>query len=149
MLIRKCEGKDIDQILKIERKSFEYPYSQEIFKDYISNDFFLLAEEDSKVIGYILAEKREVDGVIVSIAVSPDYRLQGIGTSLMEKVLKEMNVRRFFLIVRESNQGAQIFYDNLGFSKITKLEDYYQNDEDGILMQKSIKKGKLIKRDVE
>ncbi len=149
MLIRKCEEKDIDQILKIERKSFEYPYSQEIFKDYISNDFFLLAEEDSKVIGYILAEKREVDGVIVSIAVSPDYRLQGIGTSLMEKVLKEMNVRRFFLIVRESNQGAQIFYDNLGFSKITKLEDYYQNDEDGILMQKSIKKGKLIKRDVE
>jgi len=144
MLIRKCEKEDIEKILEIEQKSFEYPYSREIFEDYISNEFFLLAEEDSKIIGYILAERREEDGVIVSIAVSPDNRLQGIGTSLMEAIQKKMNVRRFFLIVRESNRGAQIFYDNLGFSKITKIDNYYQNDEDGILMQK---KRKLIKRD--
>jgi len=144
MLIRKCEKEDIEKILEIEQKSFEYPYSREIFEDYISNEFFLLAEEDSKIIGYILAERREEDGVIVSIAVSPDNRLQGIGTSLMEAIQKKMKVRRFFLIVRESNRGAQIFYDNLGFSKITKIDNYYQNDEDGILMQK---KRKLIKRD--
>lgn len=139
MLIRKCEKEDIEKILEIEQKSFEYPYSREIFEDYISNEFFLLAEEDSKIIGYILAERREEDGVIVSIAVSPDNRLQGIGTSLMGAIQKKMNVRRFFLIVRESNRGAQIFYDNLGFSKITKIDNYYQNDEDGILMQKKKK----------
>lgn len=140
MLIRKFEEKDLDRILEIERKSFEYPYSREIFEDYISNDFFLIAEVNSKIIGYILAEKRDGEGVVISIAVSPENRLQGVGTSLMETVQKKMDVERFFLIVRESNRGAQIFYDELGFSKITKIEEYYQNDEDGILMQKSIKK---------
>ncbi|MEF8833021.1 MAG: ribosomal protein S18-alanine N-acetyltransferase [Candidatus Thermoplasmatota archaeon] len=140
MLIRKCEEEDLEKILEIERKSFEYPYSREIFEDYISNNFFLLAEEDSKIIGYILAEEREGDGVIISIAVSPDQRLKGIGTSLMEEVLNKMDVERFFLIVRISNEEAQMFYDKLDFTKITKIEEYYQNDEDGILMYKPGKK---------
>ncbi len=140
MLIRKCEEGDLEKISKIERKSFEYPYSREVFEDYISNDFFLLAEKDSTIIGYILAEEREGGGVIVSIAVSPDYRLQGVGTTLMEEVLKKMDVQRFFLIVRVSNKEAQMFYEKLGFTKITKIGDYYQNDEDGILMQKPGKK---------
>ncbi|MFW5945913.1 MAG: ribosomal protein S18-alanine N-acetyltransferase [Candidatus Natronoplasma sp.] len=137
MLIRKCLEEDLEKILEIERKSFEYPYSREILEDFLSSDFFLLAEEDSTILGYILAEEREGDGVIVSIAVSPDHRLQDVGTSLMEEVQKRMDVKEFFLIVRESNRGAQIFYDKLGFSKITRIEDYYQNDEDGVLMQKA------------
>ncbi|MBS3782745.1 MAG: ribosomal protein S18-alanine N-acetyltransferase [Candidatus Thermoplasmatota archaeon] len=140
MLIRKCVEEDLEKILEIEEKSFEYPYSRGIFEDFLSSDFFLLAEEDSTIFGYILAEAREEDGVIVSIAVLPGHRLQGVGTSLMEEVQKRMDVKRFFLIVRESNRGAQIFYDKLGFSKITRIEDYYQNDEDGILMQKPGKK---------
>jgi len=137
MLIRKCENEDLEEVLEIEKNSFEYPYSREIFKDYLSTDFFIVAEEDSTIIGYILGEKREDEGVIVSIAVSPEYRLQGVGTSLMEEIQRKMDVNRFFLIVRESNREAQIFYDKFGFSKIMRIEDYYQNDEDGILMQKA------------
>jgi len=123
--------------MEIERTSFDYPYSREIFEDNLNSDFFIVAEEDSTVIGYILGEEREDEGVIVSLAVSPDHRLQGVGTSLMKKVQRKMDVNRYFLIVRDSNREAQIFYDRLGFSKITKIKDYYQNDEDGILMQKA------------
>ncbi len=136
MLIRKCEEEDLEKILEIEKKSFEYPYSRCIFKDYLSSDFFLVAEKDSTIIGYIIGEKREDEGLIVSIAVSYDHRLQGVGTSLMEEIQKMMDVKTFILIVRETNQEAQIFYDKLGFSQIMRIENYYQNDEDGILMQK-------------
>ncbi len=137
MLIRNCEKEDLEKVMEIERTSFDYPYSREIFEDNLNSDFFIVAEEDSTVIGYILGEEREDEGVIVSLAVSPDHRLQGVGTSLMKKVQRKMDVNRYFLIVRDSNREAQIFYDRLGFSKITKIKDYYQNDEDGILMQKA------------
>jgi len=140
MLIRKCVEEDIENIMEIEKNSFEYPYSRSIFRDYLSSDFFLVAEKDSTIVGYILAEKREDEGLIVSIAVSPDHRLQGVGASLIEQIQKRMDVKTFFLIVRDSNQEAQIFYDKLDFSKITKIEGYYQNKEDGILMQKTVKK---------
>ncbi len=140
MLIRKCEEEDLEKILVIERTSFDYPYSREIFEDYVNSDYFIVAEQDSKIIGYVLGEEREEEGVIVSIAVSPAHRLRGVGTSLMKKIQRKMDVNRFFLIVRESNREAKIFYDKLGFSKITKIEDYYQKDEDGILMQKEVMK---------
>jgi len=136
MLIRKCEEEDLEKVLEIEKTSFDYPYSRDIFEDYLNSDFFIVAEEDSKIVGYVLGEEREDEGVIVSIAVSPEYRFQGVGTSLMKKIQRKMDVNRYFLIVRDSNREAQIFYDKLGFSKITRIEDYYQNDEDGILMQK-------------
>ncbi|MFP4185857.1 MAG: ribosomal protein S18-alanine N-acetyltransferase [Thermoplasmata archaeon] len=138
MIIRRCEDGDLESVMDIERESFPFPYSQEIFEDYLSSDHFLVAEEDGDVIGYILGEKREGQGVIVSIAVSSDRRHEGVGTSLMERVMDQMDVERFFLIVRLKNRGAQLFYEELGFSKITTIEDYYLNGDTGILMQKEV-----------
>lgn len=140
MIIRKCEKGDLTGLMEIERESFSFPYSQEIFEDYLSSDLFMVAEDRGKVIGYILAEKREGQGVIVSIAVSSDRRHEGVGTSLMESVMDKINVGRFFLIVRAKNRTAQLFYENLGFSKITRIEGYYSNGDDGFLMQKKAEK---------
>lgn len=143
MNIRRCSPRDIEHVLEIEHESFSSPYSREIFEDYLSSDLFLVVEKDEEVIGYILADKREDQGVIISIAVQPNSRNEGIGTSLMETAQEKMkDVERYFLIVRTSNIGAQLFYEKLGYSKVAKIEDYYSDGEEGLLMQKSNEKKK-------
>ncbi len=136
MLIRKVEERDIDDVVEIENDSFSSPYPREIFLDYLSSDYFLLSEDDDEITGYILAEKRYGHGVIVSLAVKSERRLEGIGTSLMESVMDKMEAKRYFLIVRKSNTEARLFYPTLGFSEVTSVDNYYSNGEDGILMQK-------------
>lgn len=136
MIIRKCKEEDLLEVMEIEKESFSHPYSRGVFEDYLSSDLFLVAEDEQKIIGYILAERRDGQGVIVSIAVSLDRRHEGVGTSLMETVMDKMDVERFFLIVRVKNREAQLFYEDLGFAKVTRIESYYSNDDDGFLMQR-------------
>ncbi|MBS3816718.1 MAG: GNAT family N-acetyltransferase [Candidatus Thermoplasmatota archaeon] len=138
VLIRNCERKDIEKVIQIENECFDNPYSGEIFYSHVGNDLFLVAEDsENGIVGYILGTEKEGYGVIASIAVSPSYRLQGIGKTLMDSIQKIMDVDRFFITVRPSNKGAIKFYEELNFVKVGKMRDYYENGEDGIVMRKS------------
>ncbi len=137
MSIRKCKKGDLEDVIKIEKDSFEYPYPDEVFYQYLGSDLFLVHEDDDhEVTGYVMGEKRDGYGIIVSIAVSPTQRLEGVGTSLMEAVQKAMDVDNFFVIVRPSNEKAVEFYKKLDFFREGKINDYYKNKESGIVMKK-------------
>ncbi len=140
MLIRKCEQRDLDEVMNIEEQSFDHPYPYRIFEEYLGDELFLVAE-DEEVVGYIIGEEDEEHGLIVSIAVSPLRRSEGIGTELMRSVQERMDVDTFFVTVRPSNKSAIRFYKGLNFSKAGMIRDYYENDEDGILL-KTGSKGK-------
>lgn len=134
MRIRKCKREDLEDVYEIERLSFPYPYPKIIFYDYI-NKLFFVAEENEKIVGYVIAD---VDrNLIVSIAVHPEYRNKGYGKKLMDYVLKLMK-GKIFLQVRKSNKIAISFYQKIGFKKIKEIKKYYMNGEDAILMSKKI-----------
>ncbi|MHC1636244.1 MAG: ribosomal protein S18-alanine N-acetyltransferase [Candidatus Methanospirareceae archaeon] len=132
-MIRKFERGDLEEILKIEREAFpKSAYSALTFLYYAENypDSFLVYEnEEGKVIGYIIFYP---NGHIVSIAVSRSYRRRGIGTRLIEEVLK-VTGGRARVEVRRSNEGAIKFYKKLGFSLRYIIEAYY-GDEDALVM---------------
>ncbi len=137
MLIRKCEKKDLDRVMEIENESFEYPYSREVLEENISNDLFLVIEnEEGKIIGYILADEQRDHGMIISIAVSSSHRKEGHGSSLLRAVFDRIETDSYLLTVRVSNEEALAFYEEVGFSQVGKIEGYYQNDEDALLMHK-------------
>ena len=69
---------------------------------------------------------------IVSIAVHPAYRRRGIGTELVEEVLK-VTKGNAIVEVRESNEIAKEFYMHLGFSLRTLIPNYY-GDENALVM---------------
>ncbi len=143
MKIRKCTTKNLNRVIEIERKSFKYPYPPSLFRWYMRNGLFLVAEENEKIVGYVigmkkgLKEKKEEEskgGLIASIAVLPNFRRKGIGTSLMEKMMEKMEEVK--VQVRKSNRAAIKFYKKLGFIKKGFIENCYQDGEDAIVMKK-------------
>ncbi|MFP3872479.1 MAG: GNAT family N-acetyltransferase [Candidatus Natronoplasma sp.] len=136
MSIRECEEKDIDEVIQIEEESFDHPYPDEVFYHHLGSDLFLVYEDPDKgsITGYVMGEERDDHGVIISIAISPSSRFEGIGTTLMEVVQSRMDTDHFFVTVRPSNQGAIRFYKKKGFIKVGMIEDYYENGEDAVAM---------------
>lgn len=139
-MIRKFRILDLESILKIEEKAFpKSPYNRFTLLYYARtcpDNFLVYVSEDkglNKIVAYIIFYP---EGHIVSIAVHPAYRRRGIGTELVEEVLK-VTKGNASVEVRESNEVAKAFYVHLGFSLRTIIPKYY-GDEDALLM---IRKG--------
>jgi len=109
-------------------------------------EFFLVAEHEKKVIGFILVKDGENFGekltaIIYAIAVSPNYRSSGIGSQLIYailNVLREKQIKKLFLHVRVGNENAIKFYLNLGFTKLQRIKEFYSWGEDAHRMVKII-----------
>lgn len=135
--IRNAEIKDIPQIMKIEKVSFQdFSWSEESF--ILSMNNTLVADSNGEILGYIVISKIQNEINIDNIAVRPDMRQKGIGSSLLEFVIKENPNSIFFLEVRPSNTPAINLYKKFGFKEMYIRKNYYIN-EDAIIMAKNLK----------
>jgi [ribosomal protein S18]-alanine N-acetyltransferase len=75
---------------------------------------------------------------INNVAVLPEYRGRGFGTSLMQHVLAEalrLGAKRATLEVRASNAAALRLYERLGFYVAATRRNYYSNPvEDALIL---------------
>lgn len=144
MIIREFKRPDLKRVLEIELKSFEDPYPANVLVDiYNLGAGFLVAQQDNMVVGYIIFWIRfEDDGHIISVAVDKKYHRKKIGTQLVEttlEIFQKYNVRHIRLEVRKGNDKARKFYQKLGFTEKTPLVNYYEDGEDAVVMEKSLK----------
>lgn len=131
---------DIENVIAIERASFQFPWSTRFFLDELQVDCArsILAEVDGHIVGYVLFwfVSEEVD--IHNIAVHPDFRRQGIGRLLLEQVVaaaRRQERLRVTLDVRFSNASAQSLYRRFGFVARGLRKAYYSdNGEDALVM---------------
>ena len=131
---------DIENVIAIERASFQFPWSTRFFLDELQVDCArsILAEVDGRIVGYVLFwfVLEEVD--IHNIAVHPDFRRQGIGRLLLEQVVdaaRRQDRLRVTLDVRFSNAPAQNLYRSFGFVIRGLRKAYYSdNGEDALVM---------------
>jgi len=140
--IRKAVEKDLEALYEIERLSFKDPYPPGFMRALydLNSQIFLVAENDGRPVGYVIAAQDRGSGHIFSIAVHPSERGKRIGTRLMTealKILKNHSVTTVRLEVRKSNNTAQRFYNALGFKYSHTIDGYY-NDEDGLVYYKSL-----------
>ena len=73
---------------------------------------------------------------LVQIAVDRGCRRGGVGTALLEEILRflsEKGVPQIVLEVRSRNEAAVAFYKKAGFEKVTIQENYYRNPSDDAL----------------
>ncbi len=142
MIIREFKRPDVKRVLEIEMASFSDPYPANILVDiYNLGAGFLVAQENNRVVGYIIFWiKFEDEGHIISIAVDKSYRRMEVGSKLVEtslNIFKKYNVRRIKLEVRVGNKGARKFYSKMGFKEEKIVEDYYDDNEDAVIMSKN------------
>ncbi len=98
------------------------------FKDFgtLPDDYCLVAEKDTRVIGAVWVGIREEYGHIddetpsLSISINEEYRNQSIGTQLMTKMLKmlrQKGYKRASLSINKENYALKM-YEKLGFEII-------------------------------
>jgi len=92
------------------------------------NRIFLVAEEEGKVIGYVLGERITWDIVILCmIATDPKYRGKGVGTRLIttfEKLCKQKGFSYVELHAPRTNRMTQKFYEKRGYARGQDLIEY-------------------------
>ncbi|BAL81347.1 ribosomal protein S18-alanine N-acetyltransferase [Caldisericum exile] len=144
--IVKAKINDVKKIIEIEELSYNDPWPREIFMvDYLfnaSSDYFV-AKLHGKVIGFIGVWYEGKKLHIINVAVHPNERGKGIGTSLLLfaiSLAKELGYEVVYLEARKSNISAQKLYKKLGFIEVEELKGYYQDGEDGIRMELKITK---------
>ena len=139
--IRWMIRRDMPSVLAIEESAFEFAWSEDDFIRCLRqrNCIGMVAEENDRVVGFMIYELHKNRLHILNFAVAPDARRGGIGRAMVAKLLGKLSQdrrNRIMLEVRETNLEAQLFFKSIGFKAVSVLRDYYEDsDEDAYLMQ--------------
>ncbi len=102
------------------------------------------AELGGQLIGFVIGDRRGRGelGWVASICVHPHYRRRGIGRRLLEDCERMIGTRRMRLTLRVSNAGAMELYRTMGYRKVDVWRGYYQDGEDGLVMEKDLSRNR-------
>ena len=142
--IVKMGENDIEEVHSIESRVFSQPWSKQAFISDLKNDFAvpLVARFEDKVAGYASLYQAADELQIGNIAVAPDFHQRGIGTLLLEHIIKvaQNNQKRLIVLeVRPSNTAACNLYKKFGFKVAGKRKYYYHKPiEDALIMIRGV-----------
>ena len=134
----------IDDVMIVENLSFKIPWSRDAFIEEITRNKFAIyisARIDGRVIGYAGMWKVFDEGHITNIAVHPEFRGSGVGSELVDNLIKiaqKEGITKMTLEVRKGNIAAKALYGKYGFEAGGLRKGYYSdNGEDAIIMWKN------------
>ena len=142
MTIAEISLEDAADILALEKERIGDSLGpDEVAQSVLEQDYIsLVAKEDGKLVGYVLASVSVPEGEIYSIAVKQDQEGHGIGHQLLEAALaklRERGVSRVLLEVEDGNERAYNLYLRVGFQEYRRRPNYY-GSKDAIFMEKRI-----------
>ena len=146
MIVRKMTTSDVEAVVNIEKECFSLPWSKESFLDSLQREdtIFLVCETEADLVvaGYIGMYLSFDEASITNVAVSPQFRKQGVGKALVEQAkldAKESGAATLFLEVRVSNVPAISLYKQAGFESLGVRKKFYEHPvEDAYVMSVSL-----------
>jgi len=146
MIIRDALPKDLEDMVRLEKISFTYPYPPHCLGVLIRHALCLVAFEGNKLVGYATATLDQGKGHILSMAVDPAFRRRGIGTALLKALLNRLKGADTILLeVREGNEAGRHLYGSQGFMVTGRMLNYYPDGEGALVMSKRFKHGDVGK----
>jgi [ribosomal protein S18]-alanine N-acetyltransferase len=143
--IRSMQDADIAQVLRIERASYAFPWTEGIFRDCLRVNYTCrVAEIGIVTTGYGILSVAAGEAHLLNLCVADAYRCRGIGRRLLAHLLQaagDAGAREAFLEARPSNISAIRLYQSLGFLQIGMRRGYYQaldGREDAIVLKRRI-----------
>jgi len=139
---RTLSSADLDEILAIEQASFTNPWTRDMYLRELQNPdvsfLWVLRSPDAGIVAFCSFWLVLDEVHINNLAVRGDFRGQGVGKTLLERVLIEAasrGARRATLEVRRSNEAARRLYERLGFEVAATRPNYYASPpEDALIL---------------
>lgn len=132
---------DLSAVMHIEEASYDFPWTEGIFRDCIRNHYHCHVYEDgNEIVAYAVMQLGVDECHLLNICVAQQHRNRGIGRQMVEYMLdlgRRLNMRTAFLEVRSTNDGAFRLYHSLGFNEVGVRKDYYpahNGREDAIVL---------------
>lgn len=143
--IRPMQIADVEIVMQIELLSYEFPWSEGIYKDCLNVGYGCwIVEYAQKVVGYGIMSAAAGEAHILNLCIREDFRGVGLGRMLLNHLLDLSRGHRadtVFLEVRPSNLPAYRLYEQEGFAEVGLRRNYYparDGREDAIIMAKEL-----------
>jgi ribosomal-protein-alanine N-acetyltransferase len=137
---------DIPVLASYEKELFPYsPWSTSQFKEEFAGipttRFMSVAQSENTIVGYcaVLLPAAGDPADVLTVAVLPAYRRQGIARELMrqmEQWAKDRGASSVMLEVETFNDAAISLYQSLGYEHISVRANYYGAGQDAYVMSK-------------
>lgn len=144
-MVRQMNEQDISDVFQLEQTIFSDPWSISAFRMILKDTKYYLAMVgtiNNNLVAYGISQCVADQLHIHNLAVDPQYRRNGYGTTLLWLILEiasNNNIKICHLEVRRSNFPALSLYHKFGFEIIGMRKQYYFKDnEDALLMTKYI-----------
>jgi [ribosomal protein S18]-alanine N-acetyltransferase len=123
--------RDARRLAELHGASFHRGWGESEFEDMLSqrNTLVHRLRLRSKCIGFAVSRMAADEAEILSIAIAPSHRGQGLSRDLLLTHLGHLaghGVRTVFLEVEENNQPARRLYERAGFAVAGRRERYYR-----------------------
>jgi len=154
--LRQFDTHDLESVIEINRTCLPENYAGFFFIDTYRScpAGFILAEVGGRIVGYIMCRvehgfsdirrlKFVRKGHIISVAVLPECRRNGVASELVKQALKalqEADAEECYLEVRSTNASAIKLYYKLGFSLARKVAHYYADGAEALVMAIPLRK---------
>jgi ribosomal-protein-alanine N-acetyltransferase len=120
---------DVKMVAGIEKRSYPFPWSEEIFRDCLRAGYYCRAcALPDRVVGYGIMSVAIGESHILNLCVDPAFQGQRLGRWIMLRMLDlaaQLGADTAFLEVRPSNRAALALYRSLGFNEIGVRRGYY------------------------
>ena len=128
--IRPMTEADVAGVFGIERASYQFPWSEGIFRDCLRVGYVCrVLSLGSQIIGYGVMSVGAGEAHILNLCVADTHRCSGLGRRMLAYLLERgtaAGMSEAFLEVRPSNRAAIRLYQAVGFEQVGMRRGYYQ-----------------------
>ncbi|MDZ7621926.1 MAG: ribosomal protein S18-alanine N-acetyltransferase [Candidatus Competibacteraceae bacterium] len=137
---------DLREVLTIERRSYEYAWTEGIFRDCIRSGYHcrVLEVPHGFIQSYGVLSAAAGEAHLLNLCVRPELQGRGLSRRMLDHLLelaRTVEVQTVFLEVRPSNVRAIQLYDSTGFHEIGCRPGYYptvRGREDALVMARTL-----------
>lgn len=140
-LCRPMHEGDVRAVMDIERRAYQFHWTEGIFRDCLRVGYCCWVMELSGVVaGYGIMSLVVGEAHLLNICIAPEWQRQGYGNLLLDhfmELARERGASQMFLEVRLSNAAALALYRNRGFNEVGMRKNYYPGEngrEDALIL---------------
>lgn len=141
LYIRLMEQEDLQQVMQVEKASYDFCWTEKIFNDCLRTGYtcLVLADHDD-VYGYCVLMMGANEAHVLNICVAEQFRGHGYARKMMNELMATAIAAEcveIYLEVRPSNPIALGLYQSMGFNEIGIRTNYYKSHigrEDAVVM---------------